>query len=335
MSERQPSERHPPRAMTPERLTPSPATRTLQSPMRRWVPLLLSLWVGCSKQLAPLDASVLKARNVRTIGVVATPMPDFLVQRQGAPIVAMTFGFVVAMAALEKDGPAVAPALGVTSGAKRGNRVVDPSSVIATRLAGVLASKYGLVMQTPKSRFVGADVRWDTDFIVQVTTTQWGMSDSSVDWSHYRAYYAGALEVRDGRDGQLIVSGECTMPVFMASSGGAPTYDQMMAGKAALLKKQLSVEVDSCAQELSRKFLGIRLPDDRTPEDTCHLYGTPAWQAADAAEKQRMLHDCWDRRDREAKTPTPAGTPDAPASAPANEPTSPPSPTVAPSDGPR
>jgi hypothetical protein len=245
-------------------------------------------------------------------------MPQFLVQRQGRAMALMAVGLAGAAAGAT---PMVVPGLRTQSDIKRRDGVVDPSSVIATRLAGVLASKYGLVMQTPKPRYVGADIRWDTDFILQVTTKQWGMSDSSVDWSHFRAYYAGALEVRDGRDGELIVSGECTLPVFIASAAGAPTYDEMMAGKAALLKKQLSAEADSCAQELSRKFLGIRLPDDKTPEDTCHLYGTPAWQAADGAEKQRMLHECWER-------------PAAPASSPKDEPATRPSPTGAPSHSP-
>jgi hypothetical protein len=322
--------------------TLSPAGLYAAGPMRRWSALLLCLSLGCAKQLAPLDASVLKARNMRTIGVVASPasLPEFQVQRQNGAVPMQSMGLMLALAIvaiqeMNDQGPAVEPTSHSQPGVNPG-RVADPSSRVARQLAAVLASKHGLTFQTPKQHLVGPDLRWDTDLVLQVSTKKWGMSDSPADSSHFRTYYVAELELRAGRDGDLIVSGECTMPLFIENPRGSPTYDQLMARNAALLKKRLAEEVDSCAQELSRKFLGIRLADDRTPEDQCHLYGTPAWEAADGTERRRLLHDCWDRRAREAKTPAPAapGTPAASTPSRATAPAAQPPTTGVPSDGP-
>jgi hypothetical protein len=309
--------------------------------MRRWSALLLCLSVGCAKRLAPLDASVLKARNVRTIGVVTSPasLPEFEVQRQGRAVPMQSMGLMLALAIMaiqetNDQGAPVEPTSDIRQGVKPGS-VADPSSRVAMQLAAVLANKHGLTLLAPKPHFVGLHLRWDTDLVLQVNTKKWGMSDSPADSSHFRTYYVAELELRAGRDGELIVSGECTMPLFIENPTGSPTYDQLMVRNAALLKKRLAEEVDSCAQELSRTFLGIRLADDKTPEDKCHLYGTPAWEAADGTERRRLLHDCWDRRAREAKTPAPAapGPPATSTPSPAAPAAQPPT-TVVPSSGP-
>jgi hypothetical protein len=103
-------------------------------------------------------------------------------------------------------------------------------------------------------------------------------------------------------------------------STGAPSYDQMLDGGALILRRKLDEAAVFCAHKYARELFGIRLPDDKTPEPKpnvdakvvyapCHLAGTPDWEAADAAGKQRLLHQCWDKRRTEVPAPTPPPAP--------------------------
>jgi hypothetical protein len=282
---------------------------------------MLSMAGGCAaKDWKPLDPSALKIRPARTIGVVGTKPATFYARTAAKAV----FG-LVGLALMAGEGQKIIAE----------NHVHDPALEIGDRLSVALSTKHSLVQQTPRPLSVThqashEQVRWDTDLVLEVTTKTWSLFYFPTDWTHYRVWYEASMELRDARDQRLLASGDCLAP-RPEDSKGAPTYDEMVDRHAAMLKQKLNEAAAFCAQKYSRELFGVRLPDDTTPpvgppadprvvHASCHLEETAAWKQADATEKQRMLHECWDRRAREVKAAQPPpseGTqPQTPAGAP-------------------
>ena len=285
--------------------------------------LLLSfLSVGCSVAWKPLDPAALKQHPAATVGVVDSKPEPFYVRTAGASM----FG-LVGLAVMAVEGEHVI----------KDNHLSDPSLAVATRLWQVLAARHALVPRTPKARaWKGQTPIWDTDLILKVTTTNWSVFAFPGDWTHYRLFYQATLELTDSRDGKVLASGECEAP-YPKDSTGAPSFDQLVARQASLLRQKMNEAAAFCANKYARELFGVRLPEDLTPEPVpeakpsdvyagCNLEGTPAWKAADPAEKHRLLEQCQEeRRTRPVTPPAPvpaAATPPA-AAAPSADPDSP------------
>jgi hypothetical protein len=259
----------------------------------------IALSAGCAKQWKPLDASVLAKAPGRTIGVVATKPAGFVAHtavRAMTGLVGYTVMTVAGQQIIDE------------------NHIEDPSSAIAIRLMMALAGQYALSPRTPRAISAPAEkLRWDTDLYLQVTTESWAITYFADDWAHYRLRYEASVELHDSRSQSVIASGQCrSLP---DNSTGAPTYEEMLDRRAALLKTKLTDAVAACTQKISRELFAIRLPEDRTIDPpvpvapqkkyaSCHLEETPGWKTAGPAEKHRMLDDCWNQRS--PSTPQPA-----------------------------
>jgi hypothetical protein len=135
---------------------------------------------------------------------------------------------------------------------------------------------------------------------------------------HYRIYYQVTIALRDSRRHTVVASGDCDV-AQSEDSTGAPTYDEMLANGAALLKARLYEAAEFCTRKYSRELFDNRLPEDqevaalpavdpKTLYASCHLAENPVWQAADGDGKRRMLEECHDQR-RGIKPPPPMVTP--------------------------
>jgi hypothetical protein len=194
------------------------------------------------------------------------------------------------------------------------NHILDPAAAIATHLMTGLAKKYQLSPRRPRPRLPsGAVVRWDTDLYLQVTTESWGITYFADDWDHFRVRYEASVELHDSNDGRVLAQGQClSLP---ESSKGAPSYEQMLGNQAFVLKKYLEDAVAFCSGKFE-ELLALRgserpVPvavDDQTLYASCHLEETPAWKAAGAADRHKMLEDCWNKR-RFQTPPTSAESP--------------------------
>jgi hypothetical protein len=255
------------------------------------VVVIFVIGAGCSgKEWHPLDASVLAKSPGISIGTVQAKTPQFWANTFGRRL----FG-LVGVTAMAVAGQQIV----------KENRIVDPSPALASRLMMALTQKFRLAARTPRPISAPGDrVRWDTDLYLQVQTEQWGITDFSDDWDHYRVHYEVSLELHDSRTQRVIASGQCTS--LPEDSRGAPSYDKMLLLEAVLLKKKLEEAVEFCFQKFSKELLGTDLPVDRTPMPvavdaqtlyaSCKLEETPAWKAAGPAERHRMLEECWNKR---------------------------------------
>ena len=87
--------------------------------------------------------------------------------------------------------------------------------------------------------------------VLDVETINWMFIYFPLDWSHYRIMYVARARLIDANTGKRIAQAPCT---YKSDDKTPPTYDQMLADKAALLKTMLAAAANSCA-EIWRKAL--------------------------------------------------------------------------------
>ena len=298
---------------------------------------MLAALLGCAtSSWKPLDPAALKARPATTIGVVSAKVPSFSVKTMGR----------ASMVVLGLAGAIIGTVAGETEGEQiiKGHHIADPARWIGSRLQVALATQLRLTPTTPTNLTTPTDtvIRWDTDLILTVATKSWAILPFQSRLNHYWVLYQASLELRDARDQRVLAAGDCKIepPLDVKDS---PTFDQLMVHGARGLKRKLSEAARTCAGEYARGLFGFRLAEDRIPDPnfvenpdptfgSCHLEQTPAWQAADAAGKQRLLNECREQRKKQAPPAVPPPVaPPVPDAAPAvPPPVAPPVPDAAP-----
>ncbi len=140
--------------------------------------------------------------------------------------------------------------------------IADPAVAISARLTPMVAARY----QT--SSTVNLADRDSSDdsvsdlthaaggkgLVVDVETRSWLLGYFPFDWSHYRVMYSARARLIDATTGKQIARETCDY-----SSGDdvpSPTYDEVLANSAALLKAKLDAATASCVDTLAKKLLG-------------------------------------------------------------------------------
>lgn len=90
--------------------------------------------------------------------------------------------------------------------------------------------------------------------VLDVQALAWTSSYYPVNWSHYRPVYVGVSHLIDAGTGKLIAQGPCKIDSF--DDKGAPTYDEMYADNAAILKTQFQQAADECASQMTKGLFG-------------------------------------------------------------------------------
>jgi hypothetical protein len=163
------------------------------------------------------------------------------------------FAVVGAFAAHEKGRQIVAE-----------NRIEDPSRRIERKLAQHLRRHFQTRANPKVLDFTKTDKPDDfkawakannaRGIIIDVETRGWGFNYFPTTWSRYRVGYSGLVRLIDAESGKVVVQ-------YMCQVGGpekaedAPTYDQMMAKRAAHLKKLLNERADICVDQVKSKVL--------------------------------------------------------------------------------
>ena len=74
------------------------------------------------------------------------------------------------------------------------------------------------------------------------------------DWSHYRVLYAGAGRLVDASTGKVVAQSPCKFD--SGEEMNPPTYDELYANNAALLKSKLQTVADACVGQMTQALFG-------------------------------------------------------------------------------
>lgn len=196
-------------------------------------------------QVTPGAASGLKGQSVVT--TIRKPLPDFAAVTPGKAM----FGVVGAMAMISEGNSIIA-----------NNSIADPAEQVAKGLNLAMASRYASTPAdntvsvssddvTSISQAAGTSAR----FAIDVQTVNWSISYFPTDWTHYRVIYTAKARLIDTMQKSVIAEGFCKH--IPESNANAPSYDELMANHAALLKSQLSAAANNCISSLQSEMLAL------------------------------------------------------------------------------
>jgi len=75
-----------------------------------------------------------------------------------------------------------------------------------------------------------------------------------VDWSHYRVMYAGLARLVDASTGKVVAQSPCKFD--SGEEMNPPTYDELYANNAALLKAKMQTAADACVGQMTQALFG-------------------------------------------------------------------------------
>lgn len=134
--------------------------------------------------------------------------------------------------------------IAATGQAVEQKRTYDPASVIRVELARALSKRFSLQI---------VEQHQIADLTLDVRTSQWGFKP--VRMGHYGITYEGTLKLVDTRNKTVIAEGAClSLPV---DSDDAPTYDELLANDAMILKASLSSLEEFCTTDYRTRILGL------------------------------------------------------------------------------
>ena len=145
----------------------------------------------------------------------------------------------------------------------RENGIEDPAIIVEQRIVRHIHAKFGakgvgrVLDYTEKDKPSGDEwnaVAGPNSVVVDVETRGWNFWYFAASFSRYRVGYSAVLRLIDGQSGQVLSQYICAVSA-PDDSNAAPTYDEMMADRAALLKKMLAERADQCADEMIAKVL--------------------------------------------------------------------------------
>ena len=163
-------------------------------------------------------------------------------------------------------GKAALSLVGMTAAFKAGNKIVrdnaveDPAVAIRDALLEDLARSWQLTiipvsgMATGSSLKATAKQHPNADLLLDVRTFGWGFIYFLTDLRHYHVIYSVKLRLFDSRKSAVIAAGYCVREPY--NTRGAPSYDELLANRAARLKEELSKVGGECLAELRTNVIG-------------------------------------------------------------------------------
>ena len=93
------------------------------------------------------------------------------------------------------------------------------------------------------------------DYVLDVQTLNWSFAYFPTNWTHYRVMYAARVRLIDATSKAVVAEAGCrSVP---SDDKDAPTYDQLLADKAALLKSHLAKAAAACADQVARETFKV------------------------------------------------------------------------------
>lgn len=213
--------------------------------------ILVGIISGCaSTSKQPL--TVANAKELRGQKIVQTKResPSFLARTVGRGM----FGMV---------GVAVMMSVGNSIVAE--NNISDPAEMIATGLIKELENTYGvkptnvrISVSTGNVNDVSDAVRAAARYVIDVETRDWGFGPLQYGLTRYRSFYMAKVRLIDSVNQVIVADGFCNIfPESAESDTNAPTYDELLANNASLLKKDLANVAEKCVANLKSEILTL------------------------------------------------------------------------------
>lgn len=217
--------------------------------MKKWLGVIvgLSALAGCaSTKTVSIDAQKLEQMNVTSVGLTKRDKPDFSALTADKAM----FALAGALASIAAGNELIEE-----------NKVDDPAAYIRTKLVEGLVNKYGysfgeptFVDSTKPAKITPAFS--GQDLVLDIETINWSFGYFPTDWNNYRVMYSAKLRLIDTKSNKIIAEGFCAR--VPEQSDTAPSYDELLADEAAVIKSELKSAADQCIQEFKTKVFNLQ-----------------------------------------------------------------------------
>jgi hypothetical protein len=135
--------------------------------------------------------------------------------------------------------------------------LVSPSLRVAEDLTPVLQDRFKASATNPVADLDDkatnekqiAALAGNKGLVLEVRQLGWTSIYFPFDWSHYGIAFSAEARVIDASTGKVVAQAGCTVE---AKKENAPTYDELYANNAAVLKAKSQEAADECAGQMSR-----------------------------------------------------------------------------------
>ncbi len=199
--------------------------------------ILMTGCVSVNKQaLSTSNVDTLKDQRVARLA--RDKKPDFAAMTAGRA----TFAIIGALVMISEGNALVAS-----------NAIDDPANDIAAGMIDTLSRRYGAQGSATDTPIKADDTTTPAGtpaarYIVDVQTINWGFAYFPTDWTHYRVLYSVKARLYDAQTKTVLAEGFCRRAPEKTDT--SPTYDEMLANQAAVIKKALLQWRDECTAEL-------------------------------------------------------------------------------------
>jgi hypothetical protein len=179
------------------------------------------------------------------------PPPVFTTAYAGKPLATIVHKAPDFTAVTWTTAKMMGNATGGDSGVSEGNELVkefaiaDPAADIAASLSSGLSA--GL-------NTVPGDAAHPTGLLLDIETTGWAFVYIPEDPIHYEVKYMGRARLIDAATAADIASVPCR---WESNAKDAPGYDDLLAGRGALLKDMLASAAKDCAATYRKQILAV------------------------------------------------------------------------------
>jgi hypothetical protein len=213
--------------------------------------MMLTACVSTKPASRPIGAGA--SLEGKSVVLVMAASPDFGVVSSGNQIVAGLFPAIAG-----RNAHAIRDA---GNGVRADDHIEDPARAIGHALLAELAGTYHLKVADSHGIFAIAQEPQqlakqypDTDLIMAVITSQWGMLYTPMHLTRYDVRYSATAKLVDAKSGRLIREATCIhRPKY---SPNAPTYDEMLENSGQRLVSALKAAQEMCLESFRHSLLG-------------------------------------------------------------------------------
>lgn len=210
--------------------------------------ICVTLISGCASfNTQVIDAQTVTSLKNQTVTYTTRKKPDFAAMTAGKA----TFAMLGAIAMISAGNSIIEE-----------NDIPDPANAIAINLVKALEARHASRVVTPPLSVnsddpvqIAGSTNGAAKFIVDVQTINWSFVYFPTDWTHYRVIYTAKARLIDAGTKKVVAEGFCKH--IPDNNINAPTHDELLANKAAGLKKQLAAIADECSKNIKVEMLSI------------------------------------------------------------------------------
>lgn len=210
--------------------------------------LLGAFMTGCvSTKNIPITDEKLGSMKGSSLAISKRKLPDFSAMTAGKAM----FGGLGGVAMISAGNKIV-----------KENAIEDPALYIAATISSGLMQHHELTVDADVSVTVSgnssskiAKMNFSTDYLLDIQTVNWSFAYFPTDWDNYRVIYSAKLRLIEKTSQKVVAEGFCSR--VPDQDENSPSYDQLLADKAARLKSELRIAADKCISEFKSDILNI------------------------------------------------------------------------------